>query len=155
MLLPCQLWHAGQYVLRKSEDFRLFHHHRTGQAWYRADLHAAVGANLKADVRGGLIFAFTNKKYTRLKVLYFDGTGLWLMTKRLEQGTSFWPRATESGQVELKLAPVAFAMKGGAVTAHRLSLHPMLPSARHHLTADACATPFMEWFRNTYICTKR
>lgn len=81
-------------------------------------LHAAVGEKLKADVRDGAIFAFTNKKRTRLKVLYFDGTGLWLMTKRLEQGTFFWPRAAESGQAGLKLAPEAFALLTDGIDMH-------------------------------------
>jgi len=81
-------------------------------------LHAAVGEKLKADVRGGAIFAFTNKKRTRLKVLYFDGTGLWLMTKRLEKGTFYWPRAAESGQVGLKLAPEAFALLTDGIDMH-------------------------------------
>ena len=48
-------------------------------------LHAAVSERLKEDVRSGVLFVFTNKRRTRLKVLYFDGTGLWLMTKRLEK----------------------------------------------------------------------
>jgi len=81
-------------------------------------LHAAVGEKLKADVRDGAIFAFTNKKRTRLKVLYFDGTGLWLMTKRLEKGTFFWPKAAESGQGGLKLAPEAFALLTDGIDMH-------------------------------------
>ena len=81
-------------------------------------LQAAVGEKLKADVRDGAIFAFTNKRRTRLKILYFDGTGLWLMTKRLEQGTFFWPRAAEAGLVGLKLAPEAFAMLTDGIDMH-------------------------------------
>jgi transposase len=66
-------------------------------------LHAAVGERLKEDMLSGALFVFTNQRRTRLKILYFDGTGLWLMTKRLEHGTFFWPKAAEPGQSKLKL----------------------------------------------------
>ena len=69
-----------------------------------------VGERLGEDVRGGAIFAFTNRRRTRLKLLYFDGSGLWLLTKRLEQGTFSWPSATQPGTPKLKLAPEALAM---------------------------------------------
>jgi len=73
-------------------------------------LHAAVSEKLKADVKSGALFAFTNKKRTRLKVLYWDRTGLWLMTKRLEQGTFFWPKSVDAQATRISLAPEAFAM---------------------------------------------
>jgi transposase len=73
-------------------------------------LHGLVGERLREDVRGGALFVFTNKKRTRLKVLYFDGTGLWLMTKRLEEGTFAWPKMEEIGSAKLALRPEAFAM---------------------------------------------
>jgi transposase len=37
-------------------------------------LYAAVSEKLQADVKSGAIFAFTNKRRTRLKVLYWDKT---------------------------------------------------------------------------------
>jgi transposase len=40
-------------------------------------LHALAGERLSEDVRSGALFVFTNKRHTRLKMLYFDGTGLW------------------------------------------------------------------------------
>ena len=87
-------------------------------------LYAAVSEKLQADVKSGALFVFTNNKRTRLKVLYFDGTGLWLMTKRLEQGTFCWPRAAESGQTRLQLAPEAFALLTDGIDMHKATMRP-------------------------------
>ena len=73
-------------------------------------LHGLVSERLQEDVRTGALFVFTNKRRTRLKVLYFDGTGLWLMTKRLEEGTFAWPKLEEIGAAKLALRPEALAM---------------------------------------------
>jgi transposase len=81
-------------------------------------LRAAVSEKLKADVKSGAIFAFTNKRRTRLKVIYWDKTGLWLMTKRLEQGTFFWPRAAEAGATRMSLEPAAFAILTDGIDMH-------------------------------------
>ena len=62
-----------------------------------AGLHVAVGERFKEYVRSGALFVFTNRQHTSLKNLHFDSTGLWLMTKRLEKGTFFWPKAAEPG----------------------------------------------------------
>jgi transposase len=69
-----------------------------------------VSERLGEDLRQGALFVFTNHRHTRLKILYWDGTGLWLLIKRLEQGTFSWPKAPESQAVKLKLAPEALAM---------------------------------------------
>ena len=73
-------------------------------------LLALVGEKLKEDIRSGALFVFTNKSRRLLKVLYWDGTGVWLLCKRLEKGTFSWPRSAESGTTKLKLTPEAFAM---------------------------------------------
>jgi transposase len=87
-------------------------------------LHALVREQLKEQVRGGGLFVFTNKRRTRLKILYFDGTGLWLMTKRLEQGTFYWPKAAQAGQTKMRLTPEAFALLTDGVDMHRAKLRP-------------------------------
>jgi transposase len=73
-------------------------------------LMALVSERLEEDVRGGAIFVFSNRRHDRLKMLYFDGSGLWLLSKRLERGTFAWPKSVEPGQRKLRLAPEALAM---------------------------------------------
>jgi transposase len=81
-------------------------------------LYAAVSEKLLSDVKSGALFAFTNKRHTRLKVLYWDKTGLWLMTKRLEKGTFCWPRSAEAGATRMSLEPAAFAMLTDGIDMH-------------------------------------
>jgi transposase len=87
-------------------------------------LHALVSERLKEDVRGGALFVFTNKRRTRLKVLYFDGTGLWLMTKRLEEGTFAWPKSEDMGSAKLALRPEAFAMLTDGIDLRGAKMRP-------------------------------
>jgi transposase len=87
-------------------------------------LHALVGERLKEDVRSGGLFVFTNKRHTRLKVLYFDGTGLWLMTKRLEEGTFAWPKLEEIGASKLALRAEAFAMLTDGIDLRGAKMRP-------------------------------
>jgi transposase len=61
-------------------------------------LHALVADRPKQDSRSGSLFVFTNKRRRLLKVLYWDGTGMGLMCKRLEQGTFFWPRGAVASE---------------------------------------------------------
>ena len=65
-----------------------------------------LGERLARDA----LFVFTNKRRTRIKLLCFDGTGLWLATKRLERGVFSWPQPAEPGQRKLRLQPEALRL---------------------------------------------
>ncbi len=43
------------------------------------------------DPLSGHLFAFANRNRTRIKLLYWDGSGTWLLTKRLAKGRFHWP----------------------------------------------------------------
>jgi transposase len=58
----------------------------------------------------GAMFAFTNKRRNRLKILYYDRTGVCVLTKRLETGTFAWPAAPSPGARDLSLAPEALQL---------------------------------------------
>lgn len=73
-------------------------------------LHALVSERLGEDPRQGALFVFSNRRHTRLKILYWDGSGFWVLMKRLEEGTFAWPKAPEKDGVKLRLAPEALAM---------------------------------------------
>lgn len=66
--------------------------------------------HLGEELRREALFVFINKRRNRIKMLYFDGTGLWVAAKRLECGVFSWPPASESGQKKIKLAPEALQL---------------------------------------------
>ena len=73
-------------------------------------LEGLVRERLGEDPKTGALFVFTNRRHTRLKILYWDGTGLWLLVKRLEQGTFSWPKPAQVAGTKLRLAPEALAL---------------------------------------------
>jgi len=87
-------------------------------------LYAAVSERLGEDPRSGTLFVFSNRRHTRIKILCWDGTGLWVLTKRLERGTFSWPKNGEADKVKLKLTPQALAMLTDGVDLRGAKLRP-------------------------------
>ena len=86
-------------------------------------LWSAVSEQLHEDPKSGALFAFINKERTRLKLLYWDGTGVWVLAKRLEQGRFSWAAATDQ-RAKLALAPEALAMLISGVDLKQGTLKP-------------------------------
>jgi len=87
-------------------------------------LHALVTGQLGDDPRSGAVFAFTNKSRNRLKLLHWDGTGLWVHAKRLEKGTFSWPKPSDGQGGKLKLAPEALAMLTDGIDLKGATMRP-------------------------------
>ena len=73
-------------------------------------LSAIVRDLLQLDPLSGAAFLFTNQRRNLIKIIYWDGSGLWVVAKRLEKGTFAWPRHLEPGRRKLLLRPTALAM---------------------------------------------
>ena len=80
-------------VATKPIDFRKGHD----------SLAAMVKNELHKDPFTGTVFVFRAKKADRLKLLYWDGTGLVMAYKRLEDATFIWP-AIKDGVMALNHA---------------------------------------------------
>jgi transposase len=57
-----------------------------------------VQAVLRQDPFSGHLFVFRGRKANLIKIVYWDGTGLCLFTKRLEQGVFLWPLDVDPGE---------------------------------------------------------
>lgn len=59
---------------------------------------ALVRNILEKEPMDGAFFVFRNRKGHMLRILYYDGSGFWLCTKRLSVGTFIkaWPKSDES-----------------------------------------------------------
>jgi len=74
-------------------------------------LAALAKETLAQDAFSGTILVFRAKRADRVKLLFWDGTGLLLVSKRLEQGAFKWPPITD-GVMRLSAAQLAALIEG-------------------------------------------
>ena len=73
-------------------------------------LWAAAQQQLGEDPKSGALFVFGNKRHNRIKIHYFDGTGVCILAKRLEKGTFSWPQSAAEPNAKIRLAPQALQL---------------------------------------------
>jgi transposase len=68
---------------------------------------------LEQDPFSGHMFVFRGRRADLIKILFWDGNGLCLFTKRLEQGRFQWPATAETGgTVALSSAQLSMLIEG-------------------------------------------
>lgn len=67
---------------------------------------------LHQDPLSGHWFVFTNAERNRVKLLFWDGSGLWVCAKRLEKGRFSWPRQAQSGSARLRSEELVALLSG-------------------------------------------
>ncbi|HTC78039.1 MAG TPA: IS66 family insertion sequence element accessory protein TnpB [Terriglobales bacterium] len=77
-------------------------------------LYGLVRDPLRLEPLSGHIFIFSNAQRNRLKVLFWDGSGLWVCAKRLEKGRFRWPEA-EAGESKVVLRQEEWALLVGGI----------------------------------------
>src|SRR3954466_1736309 len=96
--LPC-----GRADMRKRPALR-----RQGASMVLAMLAQQV---LAEDPFGGALFAFRGRRGGLVKLLWYDGQGMCLFSKRLERGHFVWPM-TDTGRVSLTPAQLSMLLEG-------------------------------------------
>ena len=81
-------------------------------------LSTLVKEHLGQEPTSGFLFAFINQARNRLKILFWDGSGLILCTKRLEHGT-FAPMSGEGKSLSLRPEELMLLMHGIESTSRR------------------------------------
>jgi len=93
-------------------------------------LAALVREEMAADPFSGAVYVFRAKRADRVKLIFWDGTGVCLFAKRLEDGAFRWPNAQDA-VMHLSAAQLSALLEGldwRRVHAARETAAPMQPS---------------------------
>jgi transposase len=74
-------------------------------------LAALVKEQLRTDPFSGAVYVFRAKRADRVKLIWWDGSGLCFFAKRLEEGQFRWPKI-EDGVMRLTSAQLQALLEG-------------------------------------------
>jgi transposase len=74
-------------------------------------LAALVREQMQVDPFSGAVYVFRAKRADRVKLIYWDGTGVCLFAKRLEDGKFRWP-SVQDGMMRLSAAELSALLEG-------------------------------------------
>ena len=78
-------------------------------------LEAQTRLFLKKDPLTGDFYIFCNRRRDRIKILYWEESGFWLLHKRLEKGTFDWPRLVEESTTHMEMSSTELAALLGGI----------------------------------------
>jgi len=72
-----------------------------------------VAHHFREDPLSGHLYVFTNRRKNRIKLFYFDGSGVWVCAKRLMgRGRFAWPKTHESGALRIVAEELTLLLSG-------------------------------------------
>jgi transposase len=74
-------------------------------------LAALVRETMGADPFSGAVYVFRARRADRIKLIFWDGSGVCLYAKRLEDGEFRWPKV-EDGVMRLSAAQLSALLEG-------------------------------------------
>jgi transposase len=77
-------------------------------------LYGLVRDQLLCDPLSGHLFLFSNAQHNRLKILFWDTSGLWVCAKKLEKGRFHWPKS-DAAQNKIVLSHEELALLVGGI----------------------------------------
>ena len=97
---------------------------------------------IKEDPFSGHLFVFLNKRRTCCKCLYYDGTGLVLICKRLEQGLFARVNPFYSGDIVLTQAEFNLFFEGADINKRFIESPREIKKSSFQLTSSFFLPPF-------------
>src|SRR3954467_775328 len=117
------------YLARETSEFRIGLNGETID--FRICINGLailVEQAMHLDPFGRAVFGFCNRRRDRIRLLFYDRSGFWLMIKRLEADRFVWPRGQQQAVVRLSTEQLHWLLEGIDIEAVRR--HP----ARQYLS---------------------